>query len=85
MWEKNLKIQMNICIRISEPLCRTLEINTTLQINYAPVKKKKWCVCVCVCVCVYATKHYSAIKINDALSFATTQIDLYMETIMLIK
>ena len=51
MWEKNLKIQMNICICISEPLCCTLEINTTLQISYTLVKKKKWCVCVCVCVC----------------------------------
>ena len=44
--------------------------------------KKMWCVALCVCVCVcphihtYTMKYYSAIKKNEILPLATTQMDL---------
>ena len=32
---------MDICICITDSLCCTLETNTTLQVNYTPIIKKK--------------------------------------------
>lgn len=38
LWEKNLKKSIYIYICITDLLYYTTETNTTLQINYAPIK-----------------------------------------------
>ena len=54
---KESKKRVDICICITDSLCCTPETNTTLKINYTPIKRKKFV--VIKGLLVKADSHYS--------------------------
>ena len=40
-WERDPREREVICIRIADSLCCIAEVNTTLQSNYMPIKKRR--------------------------------------------